>query len=48
MANVRAAVSEIDVLASRLQTVVEQDDQDDEQETDRQAPDAPRSALQAA
>ena len=48
MANVRAAVSEIDVLASRLQTVVEQVDQDDEQETDRQAPEAPGTALQAA
>jgi antirestriction protein ArdC len=48
MANVRAAVSEIDVLASRLQTVVEQDDQDAEQETDPQAPDAPEAALQAA
>jgi hypothetical protein len=48
MANVRAAVSEIDALAGQLQAVLEQVDQDDEQQTDRQAPDASGAALQAA
>ncbi len=48
MANVRAAVSEIDALAGQLQAVLEQVDQDDEQHTDRQARDASGAALQAA
>jgi len=48
MANVRAAVTEIDALAGRLQTVLEQVDQDDEQRQDQRAPEASEAALQAA
>jgi antirestriction protein ArdC len=48
MANVREAVAQIDAIAGQLQAVLEQVDQDDEQHTDRKAPDASEAALQAA